>query len=464
MLESEVVKDFLFETNAMCAHIIDQNGIVKFINKTYLEILGKKEEEVIDHPIGDITPETRSLSVIKTGKAVIGYNWTVNNHNMIASSIPLIQKGKLKGCFSYSVFMDIWDAKNIVDNLTQQLNMYRDEVHSVYSSRYSFDDIIGQAANIIDMKSLAHKAALHPSITVLINGESGTGKELFAHAIHSASCRKKMPFIRVNCAAIPENLLEAELFGYEEGSFTGARKGGSTGKFELAHGGTIFLDEIGEMPLTMQSKLLVFLQEREFERLGSHRPVRVNVRVIAATNKDLAEMIRQQKFREDLYYRLNVLSLKIPPLRERIADLPLLVKHLLLEINKDLKTKVSEMSVGAMDLISKYHWPGNVRELHNVLQRGIILADLDGCRIITREHLYFMKIDSEKTGFVSASTLKERVRDYEKQILTKVLKETNYNKTKTAEILDMDLSWLYKKIKRYGLTPESTITAIKENV
>lgn len=455
-MDSELVKDFLFETNALCAHIIDKNGIVRFMNKTYLEVLGKKEEEVIGRHIGDITPETRSLSVIRTGKAVIGYYWPVNGYNMIASSVPLFQKGELKGCFSYSVFMDIWDAHNLIDNLMQQLNMYRDEVHSVHSSRYTFEDIIGQADNILEMKSLARKAALHPSITVLLMGESGTGKELFAHAIHSGSNRKKMPFIRVNCAAIPENLLEAELFGYEEGSFTGARKGGSTGKFELAHGGTIFLDEIGEMSPAMQSKLLVFLQEKEFERLGSHRPVRVNVRVIAATNRDLEEMIKQQKFREDLYYRLNVLCLKIPPLRERIEDLPLLVKHLMRAINKELKTKVNKMSAEAMDLLSKYHWPGNIRELQNVLQRAILLADLDSCCSITKEHLYFMKIESEKNTLAPTGTLKELLRDYEKQILAQVLKRTNYNKTRTADILDMDLSWLYKKIKQYGLAPDNS--------
>jgi transcriptional regulator with PAS, ATPase and Fis domain len=448
------VRDILFETNAICALIIDKKGIVKFINKTYLDIIGKREEEVRGHSIGDITPETRSLIVIKTGKAIIGYNWNLNSYNMIASSVPLIKNGELVGCFAYSIFMDIWDAQDLVDNFMIELKMYRDEVRHVYSARHTFPEIIGQAENIQEIKALAQKAALHPSITVLISGESGTGKELFAHAIHSASIRSKMPFIRVNCAAIPENLLEAELFGYEEGSFTGARKGGSTGKFELANGGTIFLDEIGEMSLTMQSKLLVFLQEREFEKLGNHHPIRVNVRVIAATNKDLEEMIRQQKFREDLYYRLNVLNLEIPPLRDRIEDLPLLVEYLIPQINKDLKTRVTGMSDEAMHLLSKYNWPGNIRELFNVLQRSMLLADLDNHRTITTKQIFFMKIKCDTIKPSTSSTLKELIRDYEKQILAKVLEETNYNKTKTAAILDMDLSWLYKKIKQYGLTRE----------
>ncbi|MCX5779957.1 MAG: sigma 54-interacting transcriptional regulator, partial [Firmicutes bacterium] len=315
----------LLDTAGIVAVIIDLNGIVMFMNKTYLDILGLSEEEVVGKYVGDITPGTRSLTVIKTGKAMVGYNYSINGYDMIGSSIPLIQNGELVGCFAYSLFMDIWDAKDLVNNLMSELNMYKSEVQSLYSARHSFAEIIGQARNIQDLKELAQKAALHPSVTVLLTGESGTGKELFAHAIHKASSRSSMPFIRVNCAAIPENLLEAELFGYAEGAFTGARKGGSPGKCELANGGTIFLDEIGEMSPAMQSKLLVFLQEREFERVGSQQLIRVNVRVIAATNRDLEDMIAQQKFREDLYYRLNVLTLHTPALRERIEDLPLLV-------------------------------------------------------------------------------------------------------------------------------------------
>ncbi|MCX5779958.1 MAG: sigma 54-interacting transcriptional regulator, partial [Firmicutes bacterium] len=388
-MEKGLLVSDLLDTNAMTALIVDKNGIVVFMNKTYLGILNYTEEEVVGKYIGDITPGSRSLTVIETGKAMVGYNWSVNGYDMIACSIPLIQNGELVGCFAYSLFMDIWDAKDIVNNLMSELNMYRDEVHSLYSARHSFAEIIGQARNILDLKELAQKAALHPSVTVLLTGESGTGKELFAHAIHKASSRSSMPFIRVNCAAIPENLLEAELFGYAEGAFTGARKGGSPGKCELANGGTIFLDEIGEMSPSMQSKLLVFLQEREFERVGSQQLIRVNVRVIAATNRDLEDMIAQQKFREDLYYRLNVLTLHTPALRERIEDLALLVSYLIPKLNIDLKTNVTSMSDEALDLIGKYHWPGNIRELVNVLQRAMLNADMDNCRTITAKQLFF---------------------------------------------------------------------------
>lgn len=448
----------LLDTNAMTALIVDKNGMVMFMNKTYLDILGSREEEVVGKYIGDITPGSRSLTVIRTGKAMVGYNWSVNGYNMIACSIPLIQNGELVGCFAYSLFMDIWDAKDVVNNLMSELNMYKAEVQSVYSARHSFAEIIGQAKNIQDLKELAQKAALHPSVTVLLTGESGTGKELFAHAIHKASSRSSMPFIRVNCAAIPENLLEAELFGYAEGAFTGARKGGSPGKCELANGGTIFLDEIGEMSPAMQSKLLVFLQEREFERVGSQQLIRVDVRVIAATNRDLEDMIAQQKFREDLYYRLNVLTLHTPALRERIEDLPLLVSYLIPKINMDLKTNVTSMSDEALDLIGKYHWPGNIRELVNVLQRAMLNADMENCRTITAKQLFFIKFDFANIQDICSGSLKSLIRDYEKQILAKVLEETNYNKAQTANILDIDLSSLYKKVKQYELAPDNSQT------
>jgi transcriptional regulator with PAS, ATPase and Fis domain len=455
LVSSLLVRDVL-DTNEMTALIVSKDGTVTFINKTYLYILGKTEEEVLGKNIGDITPQSRTLTVIKTGKAIIGYNWSINGYQMIACSVPLIQNGEIVGCFAYSLFMDILDARDLVDNLTNELNMYRDEVRNLHSARYTCGDLIGQADNILQVKLLAQQAALHPSITVLINGESGTGKELFAQAIHSSSSRSRMPFIRVNCAAIPENLLESELFGYVEGAFTGARKGGSPGKFELAHGGTIFLDEIGEMSMAMQSKLLVFLQEREFERVGSNKPVRVNVRVIAATNRNLAEMISQQKFREDLFYRLNVMALEIPPLRERVEDLPLLIDNFIPQLNIDLKTNVTGMSEEALELLSKYNWPGNVRELINVLQRAILMADMGDYRTITTKQFGFMKIKPGEDNLASSSTLKSLVKDYEKQILVQVLAETNQNKTKTAEILDIDISSLYKKLKQYGLNTDNS--------
>ncbi|HWP96886.1 MAG TPA: sigma 54-interacting transcriptional regulator [Syntrophomonadaceae bacterium] len=451
MEASWLASDLWMENPTICAMLVDQTGRVVFINNTYLGILGKSEDDLVGSYIGDITPDTRTLIVIRTGKAIVGYNWFINGYKMIASALPVIKNGSIVGCFAYSLFMDIWDAKNLAENLMFELNMYKDEVRNFYSARYSFRDIIGDAQPIQNVKFLAQQAALHATTTVLITGESGTGKELFAQAIHNCSKRSSFPFVRVNCAAIPENLLEAELFGYVEGAFTGARKGGSPGKFELANGGTVFLDEIGEMSLAMQGKLLVVLQEREFERLGSHQPIRVNVRVIAATNRDLEGMVEEHRFREDLYYRLNVLRLEVPPLRARTEDIPSLVKNLVPRLNANLGTSVHGASDRALDLMRKYGWPGNIRELENILERAMILADMERSNSIMSKHLAFMKCKMDYQCAPSSGSLKKVMDDYEKHFIAKVMEENGYDKLQASRALDIDVSWLYKKLKKYGI-------------
>jgi transcriptional regulator with PAS, ATPase and Fis domain len=302
------------------------------------------------------------------------------------------------------------------------------------------------------VKFLARQAALHSTTTVLLTGESGTGKELLAQAIHSCSIRSSLPFVRVNCAAIPENLLEAELFGYAEGAFTGARKGGNPGKFELANGGTVFLDEIAEMSPSMQSKLLVVLQEREFERLGGRSPIQVNVRVIAATNRNLENMVASNRFREDLYYRLNVLRLEVPPLREHSEDIPALVKTLICKQNVNLRTTVVGAAGDTLDLLRKYSWPGNVRELENVLERAMILADMERASDIAPKHLAFMrgKLDYQYTS--AKRSLKAVTDEAERRLIIKVLDDCGYDKLRAAQVMEIDVSGLYKKLKKYGIT------------
>ncbi|MDD2619360.1 MAG: sigma 54-interacting transcriptional regulator [Syntrophomonadaceae bacterium] len=450
-MEPGLLVSDLMENSSMSAIVVNYAGMVIFVNSTYLRILGKTEQEVVGKFIGDITPDTRTLFVIRTGKAIVGYNWTIGGYKMIACALPLIKNGKVIGCFAYSLFMDIWDAKDLAENLMCELNMYKDEVRNLYSSRYTFKDIIGDAQVIQNVKFLAQQAALHSSTTVLITGESGTGKELFAHSIHNCSSRYNLPFVRVNCAAIPESLLESELFGYAEGAFTGAKKGGNPGKFELADGGTVFLDEIGEMSFAMQGKLLVVLQEREFERLGSHQLIRVNVRVIAATNRDLEEMVEQNKFREDLYYRLNVLRLEIPPLWQRLEDMPLLIRYLIPKLNVKLRTSVADVNEDALRQLRKYSWPGNIRELENILERAMILADVERSNSIETKHLLFMKGKLNYNCAPFTNTLKTSMEEIEKQLITKALADNGYDKVLAAKALDIDLSWLYKKLKKHGI-------------
>lgn len=445
------VIELLTENPSICAIVVDQNGTVVSVNSTYLRVLQRSREEVVGKYIGDITPNTRTLVVLRTGKAIVGYNWSINGYNMIACALPLISKQTVVGCFAFSLFMDVWDAKDLVENLMYELNSYRNEVRNLYSARYTFASIVGSSYKMQNVKSLAQQAALHSSTTVLITGESGTGKELFAHAIHNLSPRASLPFVRVNCAAIPENLLESELFGYEEGAYTGARKGGKLGKFELAHGGTVFLDEIGEMPLAMQSKLLVVLQEKEFERVGGNEPKRVNVRVIAATNCELETKVAQKAFREDLFYRLNVLRVDIPPLRERREDIPELACHLLSKLNQRLKTRVNEISSKAIEALRSYHWPGNVRELENTLERAIIVADMQGASILDPGHLP-LPLDArgqDHTGFEVSpgknghKDLRTAVEEFEKEYIISALKNTGYDKAATAKSLGIDVSWLF---------------------
>ena len=301
--------------------------------------------------------------------------------------MPIIKDGEVVGAVGKLMFRDVKDLKVLArkfNSLQSELEYYKEELRKVQGGKYTFDSIIGSSEKMEWLKAIGIKAAKGSS-TVLILGESGTGKELFAHAVHTQSPRRYNPFIKVNCAAVPENLLESELFGYDDGAFTGARKGGKPGKFELANTGTIFLDEIGDMTMSMQAKLLRVLQEREIERVGATKTLKVDVRVVAATNRDLEQMIEQGEFRQDLYYRLNIISLNIPPLRERREDILPLCSNLLKKIHNRTPHDVEGVSPEALDYLLGYEWPGNVRELENVLERAINL--MDGETFILTEHL-----------------------------------------------------------------------------
>ncbi|MGI6421975.1 MAG: sigma-54 interaction domain-containing protein [Syntrophomonadaceae bacterium] len=446
--------EYLFDQIPYMATImVDKEGKVIFINKTYLRILKLSKKEVIGKHVGTITPRSRTLVVLKTGRAEVGYNWIVNDQHLIATSLPVYENNEIIGSFAYSIFLNIYEAKNLVEDLLSELNMYKSQVNCLLRSKYDFDDIIGEDQRLKDLKFLAAQIAHHKNTTVLISGESGTGKELFAHAIHNSSCRSPFPFVRVNCAAIPENLLEAELFGYEKGAYTGANKEGKLGKFELANGGTIFLDEIGEMPLSMQSKLLVVLQEQIIERLGGVQPIKVDVRVIAATNRELSQMVQEGTFREDLFYRLNVFNINIPALRNHKRDIPILVNHFIDKLNSRLNTHISGISKDGLDYLCQYHWPGNIRELENVLERALILADMEKSRQLGRKH--FNLSDYDRPELLSdgkpGESLKAMIEEYEKTALLKTLEKTDFDKKRTAAYLNIDLSSLYRKMRKHKI-------------
>ena len=308
-------------------------------------------------------------------------------------------------------------------------------------------DIIGETPPMLVAMKVARKAARTDS-TLLITGESGTGKEVFAQAVHTRSIRCDRPFINVNCAAIPDNLLESELFGFVDGAFTGATKGGKPGKFELAEGGTIFLDEIGDMSLPMQAKLLRVLQEKEVDRIGSTKSIPLDVRITAATNQDLQKLVREGRFREDLYYRLKVIEITIPPLRQRREDIPVLADYLIRRINMRVGTNIQGIKPESLQLMMSYDWPGNVRELENMLERAINQneenqIDLTGLIVPDDE-----KHQEVKTPKTRQEGLRKSVDQKERDLILNALTRAGGNKAEAARILNIQRSVLYKKMAR----------------
>lgn len=449
------ILDGILENPYIGIILVDTEGNINKVNNTYLELLGLTEEDVMNKHVLEVTPHSRLPEVLRTKEVHLADHWPVNNHDTIVFRMPLYKDGKLIGAMGQSLVLDAAGVKILSKKLKElegELAVYKDVVSSIYSSKYSFDSIVGEDINLRNVKSVAQRAAVTGS-TILITGESGTGKDLFANAIHQASPRTAEAFIRVNCAALPDSLLESELFGYDEGAFTGARKGGKPGKFELANRGTIFLDEIGDMPLTMQSKLLIVLQEREIERVGGTKPIQVDVQVIAATNRNLTEMIKKGTFREDLYYRLNVVTLQVPALRKRPEDISLLVEYLLPKLNQRMHSQVHNVSPEALHLLCSYDWPGNVRELENLLERAINLADLNQEECLKSQHFPTLSRLAALPAFhfEAVDNLNEAVQRVEQATIKRILLQTNNNKAQTAKILGLNKSVLYRKLKKYNL-------------
>jgi transcriptional regulator with PAS, ATPase and Fis domain len=340
----------------------------------------------------------------------------------------------------------VLEIQRHLDVLHSKLKYYKDEIRNLKGSRV----IVGQSDLIQNTRKLALQVSAS-DIPVLITGESGTGKETIAYYVHRNSKRAEGPFIQVNCAAIPSELIESELFGYEAGAFTGARSQGKLGKFELADNGTILLDEIGDMPLTMQAKLLRVLEEQELEHVGGTKTVKLDYRLIASTNKDLLEMIKNGAFREDLYYRISSFHIHAPSLRSIPEDIPAVARHLLSVLNLEMGTSVTEISDEAMALLKKYPWPGNVRELRNALETGLIMTKDNQVR---PEHLP-LRISGSGTmseGLVrSRGSLRETLADVEKQVIVDTLRSVKGNRLKAAKILGIHRSSLYEKMKQHNV-------------
>ncbi|KKM11531.1 hypothetical protein SY88_07440 [Clostridiales bacterium PH28_bin88] len=442
--------------------ITDPEGRYIYVNQGWVDWIGMQPEEVLGRYVREVVPESKIDIVLKTKKPLIGEvlfpskSGDKTRARVIVTYIPLMKDNEVIAGLVFSIFRDFEVALSFtqkIDHLTNELNYYKDELRKLRGSRYTVENIIGNSQAISKLKEQIFQAARSNS-TVLIRGETGTGKELVAHAIHNSSSRSAFNFIKINCAAIPTDLLEAELFGYEEGAFTGAVKGGRTGKFEMAHMGSLFLDEINQMPLALQPKLLRVLQEREVDRLGGKASIPVNVRVIAASNVSLKKLVQDNKFREDLFYRLNVMEIKVPPLRERKEDIPLLAAELLKRLNQQMGVKIKTIKPQVMRMLLKYDWPGNVRELQNALERAMNIA---WGEVLEEKHFeWFIENKRKKIPYLisstdSINTLQEMKSMTEKKAILDALEKYNGVKAHVAQHLGISRAMLYRKMRKYGI-------------
>ena len=433
--------------------ITDPDGYVIFFSDTYGKFLGMDPKEKIGKHCTEVIENTRMHIVAQTGIPEINNPHRIMGRDMVVQRLPIWIDGKLVAVFGQVMFEDVKDVSVLANKLSlleSKVELFQKELVNLRSSRYSINNIHGKSKIIMELKRLALKAAAANS-TVLLMGESGTGKELFAHAIHDASMRRLNPFIRINCAAIPKDLLEAELFGYEPGAFTGASRV-KPGKFELAHRGTLFLDEISELPLEMQPKLLRVLEDKEVERLGGTRITKCDFRLIAATNEDLEELVEQGRFREDLYYRLNVIPLKIPPLRERKGDISILAENILETLATDLGKSITKISDDVLKTFENYNWPGNIRELSNILERTLYsIEGLEDTIRISHLPILFQR-QCDKSLKLQTSSWRNIKEVSEKEALLQALRTTNNNKQKAAQLLGIHRTALYKKMKKFDLS------------
>ncbi|MFC4801468.1 sigma 54-interacting transcriptional regulator [Neobacillus sp. GCM10023253] len=443
--------------------VTDKHGLITMANQGFLDLFSfDQQDQLLGTPISKIAPQLPSELSLKMDKKIEGKLIEINKRKCIVAQMPIYQDGQKLGAIFKIIFrqLEAWrDLLFHMEKLESEISFYRGELSRISKDTDPFAHVISQNSQMEKFKQDAVIAAKSLS-NVLITGESGTGKELIAEGIHRVSgC--KGAFIKVNCGAIPEELLESEFFGYADGAFTGAKKGGKPGKFELANNGTLFLDEIGEMPVSLQVKLLRVLQEQEFERIGATKTTKVNVRIISATNKDLAELVEQGKFREDLYYRIHVIHLHIPPLRERLDDIPLLCRYFINKINFKTKRNIIGVSPEVASSLQHYHWPGNIRQLENVLERAFHYSSSEWIEI---EHLPqelkllpqepVLSPKSKTTESQFPIDRKQSISRTEKEVILQALKKCRGNRTKAAGLLGISRTTLYQKMKRYQIIEE----------
>lgn len=446
--------------------LVDREGTIVLVNQAFAGLLGARAQDMIGKHILKAYPNSklsRLPAVMKTGQAEVGWPHMLNGREVVVCRYPLIKNGKPIGALGKVLFQDVQGVVRLA-NAEKDAPAFAPtapQVAKMGEFKYDINNIIGHSKVMRSLKKTLLRVAERGS-SVLLAGESGTGKELFAHSIHAASKRRYGPFIKMNCAAIPEHLLESELFGYVDGAFTGAKKGGQVGKFELAHNGTIFLDEISDMSMPMQAKLLRILQERELTPLGSNVAKNVDVRVVAATNVKLEEAVSQGKFREDLYYRLNVMALSIPPLRERTEDIYFIVNHFIESFNAEFGLEVQGLDADVWEALKSYHYPGNIRELRNVIESAfnVVVGPFlqmenlpPHVRLVSGGRVADAPVAGEGAYLsgIGRKPLQEIMATVERELLERALEQVAGNKLKAAAMLGISRPGFYKKLQKYQM-------------
>jgi transcriptional regulator with PAS, ATPase and Fis domain len=460
-------------------YLCDTKGEILYINDVYAEILGVSKDELLNRNIVDVLPKTRALTVMQSGNEEIGDLCVIGEEDIkkttIVNRLPMRDdEGMIVGMVSMCLFRNPNELKTLVEKVEQldnRVSFYRRRMQSALSARYTLDNILGESKPLLFAKNRLRNYA-HTDFPVLIQGPTGTGKELFANALHTASPRKEGPFVSINCAAVPIELFESELFGYVSGAFSGASKDGKVGLIELADKGTLFLDEIGDMPLAAQAKMLRVLEEKTVCRVGSSTARPVDFRLVAATNRDLLHIVEGGGFREDLYYRVGALPLQIPSLAERTSDIPVIAAALLARMGK----AIAKISEEAMRLLMAYDWPGNIRELRNILIHAISVGDgqtiraqdlsstvLAGCRANragSDDEVSAQQVQPSKTSSTHehedrvsrATSLHAQNADTETAFIVKALELNHGNMVKTAKYLNISRATLYEKCKKFGIS------------
>jgi len=438
-------------------------GEIVKVNEGFLDLIQVSDgNQIIGKQLKKIVPEIPIEKSIVEAKHIEGEYIKINNEKAVVTQTPIYRNDDIIGFIVKILFrqLELWkDLFNHMDQLESEISYYRSKLKAISTGESSFEHIISTGQIMNNLKHDAHIAAKGFS-NVLITGESGTGKDLFAQGIHKASGRTG-EFIKINCAAIPADLLESELFGYEDGAFTGAKRGGKLGKFELADKGTLFLDEIGDMPISLQVKLLQVLQDQKFERVGGVETKNVDIRIITATNRDLLSMIREGTFREDLYYRINVIHLHLPPLRQRLEDISYLSTYFIERFNERMEKQVQGIDSEALDILKQYDWPGNIRELENILERAFHFCQsdwirehdilIDPTKSRKSNNRNFNHTQEKTPNQISTIDPQEVLQTTEKDLIIQALQKANGNRTKAAEILNISRSTLYYKLRKFDI-------------